>query len=114
MPRFDHTAFVNSRRDERGLGHHTLRAYATSRKAVVAGRLLRVTGRIERDGQVIHIAAEKIENLSPPLATLGAPTGAEKPDDPDEKHRGQASGGRTSARHLREQAKELFPSRDFH
>ncbi len=28
MQRFDHTAFVNSRRDERSLGHHTLRAYA--------------------------------------------------------------------------------------
>jgi integrase/recombinase XerD len=28
MPNLDHTAFVNSRRDERGLGHHTLRAYA--------------------------------------------------------------------------------------
>lgn len=28
MPRFDHTAFVNSRRDKRSLGHHTLRAYA--------------------------------------------------------------------------------------
>lgn len=27
MPHLDHTAFVNSRRDERSLGHHTLRAY---------------------------------------------------------------------------------------
>ncbi|WP_299154097.1 tyrosine-type recombinase/integrase [uncultured Tateyamaria sp.] len=28
MSHFDHIAFVNSRRDERSLGHHTLRAYA--------------------------------------------------------------------------------------
>ena len=28
MSRFDHTAFVNSRRDERSLGNHRLRAYA--------------------------------------------------------------------------------------
>lgn len=28
MPRFDHNAFVNACRDERGVGHHTLRAYA--------------------------------------------------------------------------------------
>lgn len=28
MPSLDHTAFVNSCRDERGVGHHTLRAYA--------------------------------------------------------------------------------------
>lgn len=28
MPRFDHTAFINACRDERGDGHHTLRAYS--------------------------------------------------------------------------------------
>ena len=28
MPHLDHTAFVNACRDERSLGHHTLRAYA--------------------------------------------------------------------------------------
>ncbi|MEM0930009.1 MAG: site-specific integrase, partial [Pseudomonadota bacterium] len=28
MPHVDHTAFVNSRRDERSLVHHTLRTYA--------------------------------------------------------------------------------------
>jgi integrase/recombinase XerD len=27
MPHLDHTNFVNSCRDERGLGHHTVRAY---------------------------------------------------------------------------------------
>ena len=28
MPHLDHTAFVNACRDERGVSHHTLRAYA--------------------------------------------------------------------------------------
>lgn len=28
MPHLDHTASVNACRDERGVGHHTLRAYA--------------------------------------------------------------------------------------
>ncbi len=28
MPHLDHTVFVNSCRAERGVGHHTLRAYA--------------------------------------------------------------------------------------
>ena len=28
MPRLDHRAFINTCRDERGVGHHTLRAYA--------------------------------------------------------------------------------------
>jgi len=27
MPHLNHTAFVNACRDERGVGHHTLRAY---------------------------------------------------------------------------------------
>lgn len=31
MSRFDHTAIVNSRRRERSLGHHALRAYAQER-----------------------------------------------------------------------------------
>jgi hypothetical protein len=46
---------------------------ATFRKAVIAGRLLRVTGRIERDGPVVHLIAEQVEDLSPMLATLGRP-----------------------------------------
>lgn len=33
MPRFDHNAFVNACRDERGVGHHTLRAYAQDLRA---------------------------------------------------------------------------------
>ena len=35
MPRFDHTAFVNACRDERGVGHHTLRAYAQDLRTFV-------------------------------------------------------------------------------
>ena len=35
MPHLDHTAFVNSRRDERSLGHHTLRAYAQDLRTFV-------------------------------------------------------------------------------
>ena len=38
--------------------------YQAFRAAVVAGRLLRITGRIERDGPVIHLIAEQVEDLS--------------------------------------------------
>jgi error-prone DNA polymerase len=31
---------------------------------VIAGRLVRVTGRIERDGPVTHLIAERVEDLS--------------------------------------------------
>ncbi|EPX76514.1 error-prone DNA polymerase [Litoreibacter arenae] len=103
--------------DETGVSNVVVwsKVYETFRNAVIAGRLLRVTGRIEREGQVIHLIAERIEDLSSMLATLRRPS---PPDvnggnndgtvPPDSKSAGN------SARHPREQAKKLFPSRDFH
>ena len=89
--------------------------YETFRKAVIAGRLVRVTGRVERDGPVIHVIAERVEDVSPLLATLGRPILiAPENDRADETKRPIGSSARPSARHPREQAKKLFPSRDFH
>jgi DNA polymerase III alpha subunit len=34
------------------------------RRAVIAGRCLKVTGRVQRDGEVVHVVAETIENVS--------------------------------------------------
>ncbi|MBJ2150172.1 error-prone DNA polymerase [Paracoccus sp. IB05] len=87
--------------------------YEAFRPAVVAGRLLRVTGRIERDGQVTHLIAEAIEDLSARLSTIGHQLriGAET-ERAGETVRPTRTAGR--ARHPREQAKKLFPSRDFH
>ena len=102
--------------DETGVSNVVVwsKVYETFRKAVIAGRLLRVTGRIEREGLVVHLIAERIEDLSPMLATLGKPQ-----LETDNGHEGGSTdtvgnNGRTSARHPREQAKKLFPSRDFH
>lgn len=44
--------------------------YDTFRRAVIAGRLLRVTGRIQRDSDVTHIIAETVEDISELLDTL--------------------------------------------
>ena len=44
--------------------------FETFRRAVIAGRLLRVTGRLQRDAGVVHIVAENIEDLSPMLDRL--------------------------------------------
>ncbi len=90
------------------------RIYETFRTAVISGRLLRITGRIEREGQVIHLIAEHVEDLSPMLSTLGSPAGPDPDDGTDgaeTPNRGRAS---SAAKHPREQAKKLFPSRDFH
>lgn len=44
--------------------------FARDRRAVMAGRLLRVTGRIQRQSGVIHVVAERVEDISPMLDLL--------------------------------------------
>jgi len=44
--------------------------YERFRRAVIAGRLLRVTGRLQRESGVVHVVAEVIEDLSPLLDRL--------------------------------------------
>ena len=50
--------------------------YERFRRAVIAGRLLRVTGRMQRAHSVTHVIAEEIEDISPMLDQLLAPQGA--------------------------------------
>jgi DNA polymerase III alpha subunit len=38
--------------------------YERFRRAVIAGRLLRVTGRVQRASGVVHVVAETVEDLS--------------------------------------------------
>ena len=38
--------------------------YERYRRAVIAGRCLRVTGRVQRDGGVTHVIAEIVEDIS--------------------------------------------------
>jgi DNA-directed RNA polymerase len=44
--------------------------YERFRRAVIAGRMLRVTGRIQNHGDVIHVVSEVIEDISPMLDQL--------------------------------------------
>ena len=44
--------------------------YERFRRAVIAGRMLRVTGRLQREAGVVHIVAEQIEDLSHMLDRL--------------------------------------------
>jgi DNA polymerase III alpha subunit len=52
--------------DETGVANVVVWAkiYERFRRAVIAGRLLRVTGRLQRDAGVVHVVAEEIEDLS--------------------------------------------------
>ena len=58
--------------------------YQRFRRAVIAGRLLRVTGRLQREHGVAHVLAEEIEDLSPLLDSLIRPD----PVDPGTRPRG--------------------------
>ncbi len=92
--------------DETGVSNIVVwrKTYEALRKTVIAGRLLRVTGRIEREGQVTHLIAERIEDLSPMLSSLGQAVDTNR----------RTGSIRPTARHPREQTRRLFPSRDFH
>ncbi len=103
--------------DETGVSNIVVwpKVYERFRRIVLGGRLLKVTGHLEREGIVVHLIAQKIEDLSGRLSDLGHPL--------DEAiHMPQAHSDEVpkrlqktaSARHPREQAKRLFPSRDFH
>ncbi len=102
--------------DETGVSNVVVwpKVYKRFRRIVMGGRLLRVTGRLEREGIVVHLIADHIEDLSHRLSDLGHPlddavgiTQPQADDAPRMRYK-------TSARHPREQAKRLFPSRDFH
>ena len=47
--------------------------YEKFRRAVIAGRMLRVTGRLQRAHSVTHVIAEEIEDISPMLDLLAQP-----------------------------------------
>lgn len=56
------------------------KVYEAFRRAVIAGRLLRVTGRLQREGDITHLIADRIEDLSPLLDRLLDP-GLSEPAD---------------------------------
>ncbi len=58
--------------DETGVANVVVWAnvYERFRRAVIAGRLLRVTGRVQREAGVVHVVAELIEDLSSLLDRL--------------------------------------------
>ncbi|SMX46044.1 error-prone DNA polymerase [Actibacterium lipolyticum] len=103
--------------DETGVSNIVVwpKIYERFRRTVMGGRLLRVTGILERSGIVLHLIADVIEDVSYLLSALGHPfehaVGITHPQADDAPRPPRYSSG---ARHPRDQAKRLFPSRDFH
>ncbi|TQS70947.1 DNA polymerase III subunit alpha [Rhodobacteraceae bacterium] len=103
--------------DETGVANVVVwpKLYQKYRRAVMGGRLLRITGRLEREGIVTHVIASVIEDVSGHLSQMNHPMSdavgeTHAPADAVPRH----SKMRPTALHPREQAKRLFPSRDFH
>ncbi|MBW4976354.1 error-prone DNA polymerase [Roseovarius mucosus] len=89
--------------------------YKQFRRIVMGGRLLKVSGYLQREDRVVHLIAQQIEDMSHKLSDLGHPRDdvlGETLPQADDTPRPRKSPPR--ATHPREQAKRLFPSRDFH
>ena len=104
--------------DETGVSNVIVwpKMYERFRAVVMGGRLLKVSGQLQREGIVTHLIAHHISDESHRLTELGHPLAPDIGDtlpQADDAPR-PTSKGRTTARHPREQAKRLFPSRDFH
>jgi DNA polymerase III alpha subunit len=61
--------------DETGISNIVVweKTYQKYRRAVIAGRLLRVTGHIQREGMVVHVVARHVEDISVMLDELLIP-----------------------------------------
>jgi error-prone DNA polymerase len=102
--------------DETGVSNVVVwrRIYQRFRRIVMGGRLLRVTGRLEREGIVVHLIADRIEDLSHLLSDLGHPLETAVGQTTAKTDNAPRPLLPSSAIHPRQQAKQLFPSRDFH
>jgi single-strand DNA-binding protein len=66
--------------DETGVANIVVwaKVFTRFRRAVISGRCLKVTGRLQRDGDVVHVVAERIEDIS---AMLDEIVGPDRPDE---------------------------------
>lgn len=103
--------------DETGVSNVVVwpKVYERFRRIVMGARLLQVRGYLQREGIVVHLIAQDIRDMSHKLYELGHPmpealtTEGPRTDDTPKQSRYPAR-----AMHPRDQAKRLFPSRDFH
>ena len=70
--------------DETGISNVIVwrKMYERFRRAVIAGRALKVTGRVQRESGVTHVIAEEIEDISWMLDDLIRPAKARCADQP--------------------------------
>ena len=59
--------------DETGIANIVVwpSVFEANRALILSARMIAVRGRVQREGEVIHVVAERLEDLSPLLASLG-------------------------------------------
>ena len=102
--------------DETGVSNIVVwrKVFDRFRRAVMGGRLLRITGTLQREGIVTHLIAQEIEDVSHRLSDLGHPMDAAIGQTTAKTDSAPKPLPAPRAMHPRDQAKRLFPSRDFH
>ena len=111
--------------DETGIANAVLWAdrFEANRRTVMSATMLAIAGRVQREGIVIHLVAERITDLTPWLREVGEldlpdmtmpGDGARHGGEIDPRDRPHAAGSWPPRRSLR--APDLIPvrSRDFH
>ena len=86
--------------------------YEKYRRQIIAGRLLRVTGRVQRESSVVHVVAEHIEDLSHLLDDLALGAPPMDPTGPTDEARRPVQSRAPRAMHPRDQARALFQRQD--
>ena len=91
------------------------RVFQRFQREVQGARLMRVEGRVESSESVVHVIAERVVDLTEWLECLADSSVGGEAADPGE-FDGAGPGKRSAASrsHPRNEARRLFPSRDFH
>ena len=105
--------------DETGVANVIIwpKVFEKYRRIVLTARLLKVTGKLQREGIVTHIIANKLEDISHLLEKLVCDEQSVSPITLPDEISHQSPPAKQVAiprpRHPRDQARVLFPSRDF-
>jgi error-prone DNA polymerase len=94
--------------DESGVANAIVweRIFEAHRRIVLAGAMIEIEGRLQREGQVIHIVADRIADLTAMLGQVGAMDFPHRP--------GPADAARHGGHDPREHPPIRIRSRDFH
>ncbi len=102
--------------DETGIANVVIwnRLYEAARRTILAARMIKVTGQIQREGEVVHLVAHSLEDLTPLLNSVGGrdePFAIPSPRGDDFRHGEPGPDPRT----LKKRREIIaMPSRDFH